>query len=217
MKNYTLAVFPGDGIGNEVTSPCVDLMHIACERVGGIKFSTNTLSAGAQTYQQTGEALPASAVEQARAADAILLAAMGDPQIRYPDGTEITPQIELRFILGLYAGIRPVRSIPGVPVPLADKRAANIDFVLIRESIEGLFAPYAEGTLEDDRVAKETLVITRDVSEKLFEATFKIWQKRQTKPTFLVPSHFLEKYFMKWLGTMMRQPNTPMLMRWPCI
>jgi len=179
MKNYTLAVFPGDGIGNEVTSPCVELMHIACERVGGIKFSTNTLEAGAQTYQQTGEALPESAVEQARAADAILLAAMGDPQIRYPDGTEITPQIELRFILGLYAGIRPVRSIPGVPVPLADRRTANIDFVLIRESIEGLFAPYAQGTLEDDRTATETLVITRDVSEKLFKATFRLWQKRQ--------------------------------------
>jgi len=179
MKNYTLAVFPGDGIGNEVTSPCVELMHIACERVGGIKFSTNTLAAGAQTYQQTGEALPESAVEQARAADAILLAAMGDPQIRYPDGTEITPQIELRFILGLYAGIRPVRSIPGVPVPLADRRTANIDFVLIRESIEGLFAPYAQGTLEDDRTATETLVITRDVSEKLFKATFRLWQKRQ--------------------------------------
>lgn len=179
MKNYSLAVFPGDGIGHEVTNPCVELMHIACERVGNIKLETNTLAAGAKTYQQTGEALPASAVEQARAADAILLAAMGDPQIRYPDGTEITPQIELRFILGLYAGIRPVRSIPGVPVPLADKRAANIDFVLIRESIEGLFAPDAKGTLEDDRIATETLVITRDVSEKLFTATFKLWQKRQ--------------------------------------
>lgn len=179
MKNYSVAVFPGDGIGHEVTNPCVELMHIACERVGNIKLETNTLAAGAKTYQQTGEALPTSAVEQAGAADAILLAAMGDPQIRYPDGTEITPQIELRFILGLYAGIRPVRSIPGVPVPLADKRAANIDFVLIRESIEGLFAPNAKGTLEDNRIATETLVITRDVSEKLFTATFKLWQKRQ--------------------------------------
>jgi len=179
MKNYTIAVFPGDGIGHEVTNPCIELMHMACQRVGDIKLSTNTLAAGATTYQQTGKALPESAVEQARAADAILLAAMGDPQIRYPDGTEITPQIDLRFILGLYAGIRPVRSIPGVPVPLADERTADIDFVLIRESIEGLFAPYAKGTLEDDRIATETLVITREVSEKLFTATFKLWEKRR--------------------------------------
>jgi len=179
MNNYSIAVFPGDGIGLEVTNPCLELMQIACNRVGGITLSCDSLPAGADTYKQTGVALPTSSVEHARAADAILLAAMGDPKIRYPDGTEITPQIELRFLLGLYAGVRPVRSIPGVPVPLADKRAANIDFVLIRESIEGLFAPDAKGTLEQDRIATETLVITRGVSEKLFRATFALWQKRQ--------------------------------------
>jgi len=178
-SNYTIASLPGDGIGNEVTDPCIELMQIACERVGGISLDINTLPAGAKTYMQTGVALPESTVEQAREADAILLAAMGDPAVRYPDGTEITPQIELRFKLELYAGIRPVRSIPGVPVPLADKRAANIDFVLVRESIEGLFAPHAKGTLVGDESATETLVITRNVSEKLFRATFKLWEKRQ--------------------------------------
>ncbi len=179
MNSYSIAVLPGDGIGKEVTEPCVDLMHLVCARIGGLKLTTQTLPAGANTYQQTGNALPDSTVQQARAADAILLAAMGDPAIRYPDGTEITPQIDLRFILGLYAGVRPVRSIPGVPVPLADKRAADIDFVLVRESIEGLFAPNAVGTLTNDSVATETLVITREVSEKLFNATFGLWEKRR--------------------------------------
>lgn len=178
-NNYTLAVLPGDGIGIEVTEPCVELMQIACERVGGIGLTFNTLPAGATAYQETGVALPASTVEQTRTADAVLLGAMGDPTVRYPDGTEITPQVELRFKLGLYAGIRPVRTIPGVPVPLADKR--NIDFVLVRESIEGLFAPDAKGTQQGDALATETLVITRDVSEKLFHATFKLWQKRRAQ------------------------------------
>lgn len=177
--NYTLAVLPGDGIGNEVTNPCLEIMHTACERVGGIDLSTTTLPAGAATYQETGDALPESTFEQARNADAILLAAMGDPTIRYPDGTEITPQVELRFKLGLYAGIRPVRTIPGVPVPLADKR--QIDFVLVRESIEGLFAPDAKGTQEGDELATETLVVTRKISEKLFQTTFKLWEKRRTQ------------------------------------
>ena len=179
MKNYSLAVFPGDGIGTEITEPCLELMHMVCDRVGGLTLSPETLPAGAKTYQDTGVALPDSSVEKAKAADAILLAAMGDPAIRYQDGTEVTPQIELRFILNLYAGVRPVRSIPGVPVPLADKRSADIDFVLIRESTEGLFAPDAKGTLKDDSVATETLVITREVSTKLFNTTFKIWQKRR--------------------------------------
>jgi len=179
MKNYSLAVFPGDGIGTEITEPCVELMHMVCDRIGGLVLSPKTLPAGATTYQQTGTSLPEASIEHAKTADAILLAAMGDPAVRYPDGTEITPQIELRFILDLYAGVRPVRSIPGVPVPLADKRSADIDFVLVRESTEGLFAPYAKGTLENDSVATETLVITRDVSTKLFNITFQIWQKRQ--------------------------------------
>jgi 3-isopropylmalate dehydrogenase len=104
---------------------------------------------------------------------------MGDPDIRYPDGTEITPQIDLRFEFELYAGIRPVRSIPGVPGPLADARASNIDFVLVRESIEGLFEPNAKGTLVDDTRATETLVITRDVSQKLFKTSCELWQKRR--------------------------------------
>lgn len=180
-KNYTIAVLPGDGIGSEVIDPCVELMHLACERVGGISLSMNTLAAGAKTYQQTGNALPDATVDQSRDADAVLLAAMGDPDIRYPDGTEITPQIDLRFELELYAGIRPVRTIPGVPVPLADKRTSEIDFVLVRESIEGLFAPYAKGTQVGDESATETLVITREVSEKLFNATFKLWEKRRAQ------------------------------------
>lgn len=180
-NHYTLALLPGDGIGIEVTQPCIELMQIACERVGGISLNMNSLPAGANTYQETGDALPETTVEQARQADAILLGAMGDPDVRYPDGTEITPQIALRFKLGLYAGIRPVRTIPGVPVPLSDKRAADIDFVLVRESIEGLFAPDAKGTLEGDEVATETLVITRDVSTRLFHSTFKLWQKRRAE------------------------------------
>jgi len=95
--HYSVSVFPGDGIGHEVTEPCLELMQIACDLAGGVSLSMETLPAGAGTYQQTGEALPQSSIDKAREADAILLAAMGDPDIRYPDGTEVTPQIDLRF------------------------------------------------------------------------------------------------------------------------
>jgi len=178
-RSYNIAVFAGDGIGIEVTEPCLELMHTACDRAGGITLDMTPLPAGANTYKETGTALPESSIKKAREADAILLSAMGDPDIRYPDGTEITAQIDLRFELGLYAGIRPVRSIPGVAGPLADPRAANIDFVLVRESIEGLFEPSAKGTLEGDERATETLVITRETSTKLFNATCKLWEKRR--------------------------------------
>ena len=67
------------------------------------------LEAGAGAYTKLGTALPDETIAGCRSADAILLAAMGDPSVRYPDGTEIIPQVELRFVLNLYAGVRPVR------------------------------------------------------------------------------------------------------------
>ncbi len=74
--------------------------------------------------------------------------------------------------MGLYAGLRPIRAIPGVPLALASPRAKEIDFVLVRESVEGLFASRDKGIVEDDRIATERLVITRDVTERLSRFCF---------------------------------------------
>src|SRR5918912_2402445 len=111
---------------------------------------------------------------------AVLPAAMGLPHIRYPNGTEIAPQLDLRFEFGLYAGVRPCRAIPGVPRRLADPRAERIDFLLIRESTEGLFASRGKGVVEDDREARDTLVITRDVSERLFDFSLPLGLSRRS-------------------------------------
>lgn len=184
---FTIAVFEGDGIGPEIMEPCCALLQQACARINAahdsqtLELKLIPLPAGAAAYQSLGKALPDSSVEAAREADAILLSAMGDPDIRYPDGTELTPQIDLRFALELYAGLRPVRSIPGVPSPLADPRASSIDFVLVRESIEGLFAPQAPSRMIGDEQAEETLVITRAISQKLFDATFALARRRNSK------------------------------------
>jgi 3-isopropylmalate dehydrogenase len=106
---------------------------------GSFSFQYETLEAGAGVFRDTGVALPDDVVKRAGEADVMLLGAMGLPEVRYPDGREITPQIELREIFDLYAGVRPVETFPGSPVPLKDPRAANLDFVLVRENTEGLF------------------------------------------------------------------------------
>ncbi len=165
---FRIAVFPGDGIGPEITPPTLRLIRRAAERVGGLAFTFETCPAGAAHYRDHGAALPAASLEAARRADAILLAAMGLPDVRYPDGTEISPQIELRFALDLYAGVRPIRAIPGVPGPLADPRAGDIDLVILRESTEGLFASHGKGEVTPDR-ATETLVLTRATTERLHD------------------------------------------------
>ena len=82
------------------------------------------------------------------------------------DGTEIAPQLDLRFAYGLFAGVRPIRAIPGVPGALADPRAAGIDLVILRESTEGMFASRGKGVVSHEQ-ASDTLVITRDVTARL--------------------------------------------------
>src|SRR5690606_35171507 len=84
-NGFRIAVFAGDGIGNEVTEPCLSIVDRAIERVGGVTIEPVRLAAGAGAYRETGEALPRASLAEARKADAILLAAMGDPAVRYPD------------------------------------------------------------------------------------------------------------------------------------
>lgn len=177
-KHYDIAVFDGDGIGPEITPPTLEIIDLVLEKLGGPRFTYQFLPAGAQNYADTGEALPKASVDAAKSADAILLSAMGLPHVRKDDGTEITPQIELRFLLDLYAGVRPVKVLAGDLSPLGDARTEDIDFVLIRESTEGLFAYMNDGKIVGDEYATEKLKITRKVSEKLFDFSFKLAQQR---------------------------------------
>ena len=172
MRSYKVAVFEGDGIGPEIMAPTLEIL---AGLPGGERLEVTALPAGAAHYAVTGESLPAGSLAEARAADAILLSAMGLPDVRYPDGTEISPQIELRKALGLFAGVRPVRVRPGGPGPLKLDRA--IDFVLIRESTEGLFHSQGAGRVEAD-LAEETLRITRATSEALFAFAFDLAKAR---------------------------------------
>jgi 3-isopropylmalate dehydrogenase len=178
-NSFRIALLPGDGIGPEVMTPCIEVLAAAERRVGGYALTSKSYAAGAGHFRDHGEALPRATIDACRTADAILLAAMGLPSVRYADGTEITPQIDLRFELALYAGVRPVRTMPGLPRVLADPRAETIDFVLVRESTEGLFATKGKGAVVSDLVATETLVITRQTSERLFDFCFDLARKRK--------------------------------------
>ncbi len=175
--NFNICVFEGDGIGPEIMAPTVAVLDGLAHSSGyGLTFQS--VPAGAAHYEVSGESLPEASLTAARAADAILLSAMGLPTVRYPDGTEISPQIELRKELNLYAGVRPVRIAPGQPTPLALSGGQEVDFVLIRESTEGLFFSQGKSDLRDGE-ARETLRITRATSEKLFRFAFDIAAERK--------------------------------------
>ena len=176
---FHVAVLAGDGIGPEVMAPALEILR-KVEAKTDLTFRFTEAAAGANHYKATGKSMADTTIRLCEEADAILLGACGLPSVRYPDNTEIAPQIELRFHFDLYAGVRPARLIPGVPSPIvgADKR--GIDMVVIRESTEGLFASMGKGVVTHE-AARETLVITRKTSERLFEFSFRLAERRKAR------------------------------------
>jgi 3-isopropylmalate dehydrogenase len=174
-----IAVLAGDGIGPEVMAPALEVLR-RVEATSSLKFRFTDAPAGANNYLATGKSMPDSTVRLCDEADAILLGACGLPAVRYPDHTEIMPQVELRFHFDLYAGVRPARLIPGVPSPIVGADRRGIDLVVIRESTEGLFASMGKGVVTHDD-ARETLVITRKTSERLFEFSFRLAERRKAR------------------------------------
>jgi 3-isopropylmalate dehydrogenase len=173
-----IAVLPGDGIGREVIAACLELLEAAQKVVRIPRLQCTTHPAGAQHYAASGEALPAATLAAARRADAVLFGAMGWPDIRYPDGTEPIPQLDLRMALDLYAGVRPIRWFPGLPKVLSDARAEQMDFVLVREQTEGLFYSRGRGRVERDEEAYDTMQITRRGTSRVSEFAFRLAAQR---------------------------------------
>jgi 3-isopropylmalate dehydrogenase len=178
-NTLNIAVFHGDGIGPEIMGPTVEILRKMADASDSYDLSFQDVPAGASHYAKTGESLPTTSMDIARSSDAILLSAMGLPDVRYDDGTEISPQIELRKALTLFAGVRPVTVRQGQSTPLKMPPGKEIDFVLIRESTEGLFHTQGCGEVTKDE-ARETLLITRDISEKLFRFAFDLAKTRKT-------------------------------------
>jgi 3-isopropylmalate dehydrogenase len=173
---YQIAILPGDGIGVEVMTAAKQLVQALEGRIG-VGFAMTDYKAGAQHYLDSGVALPDETLKACDTADAILFGAMGLPHVRGADGTEIIPQLDLRFHFDLYAGVRPIRTFKGLPTPLAHPKASEIDLVLVRENTEGLF--YARGRSEtrEDGVY-DTMQITHKGTARICEFAFKLAEQR---------------------------------------
>ena len=177
---FHIAVLPGDGIGPEVMQPALEILRRIEATTPSLAFRFTEAPAGAEEYRATGKSMSDKTIKLCEEADAILLGACGLPSVRYPDNTEIMPQVELRFIFDLYAGVRPARLVPGVPSPIVGAQEHGIDFVLIRELTEGLFASMGKGVVTQDE-ARETLVVTRDKTERLFDFSLRLAERRKQR------------------------------------
>jgi 3-isopropylmalate dehydrogenase len=190
-KRFRIALLGGDGVGPEVVGEAVRALDAAARVVGGPRFDYETVSVGVAEYLRSGDPLPPAALEKIRGFDAVLLGAMGLPEIRWPSGVEMTPQIDLREELDLYCGLRPIYLYHPLDSPLRNRKAGDIDFLLIRENTEGLFAarknPQGDGVTQ----AEDRMLITRRCSERIIRAAFEQSRLRRKHVTLVDKANVL--------------------------
>jgi 3-isopropylmalate dehydrogenase len=178
MKTYDIAVIPGDGTGPEVIAEGLKVLQ-AVAQAEGFKLNLNHYDFGGERYLKTGEVLPDSAVAELKGYKAIYLGAIGHPKVR-PGILEKGILLKLRFALDQYINLRPVILYPGVDCPLKDKGPKDIDFVVVRENTEGLYAG-AGGSLKfgtPDEVAVQESINTRKGVERCLRFAFEYCRKR---------------------------------------
>lgn len=191
MQNFNIISLPGDGIGPEVVNAALRILKIVEERHGGIRFEIEERGCGAGEYLRNGDPLPQATIDACSKADAILLGAMGLPNVRWPGGTEMVPQIDLREILDLYAGIRPIYLYNAAHCPLKGIDAGRINFVIFRENCEGLFASRKNTFAPDADQVEDTMRITRTGAERIIRAAFRYATKRRNFVTLVDKANVL--------------------------
>lgn len=179
VHTCSIAVLPGDGIGPEVITEALRVLNAVAGMMPNTQFDCTEYPAGAGAYREFGDPLPDATFAACQEADAVLLGAMGLPDVRWPDGREMTPQIDLREKLDLYCGLRPVRLFHENDSPLKRYGPGEIDFLLVRESTEGLFSGRLAPASLDADLAEDRMRITRRGSERLFRSAFAEARKRR--------------------------------------
>jgi|UniRef100_A0A7C5AN21 3-isopropylmalate dehydrogenase len=175
---YPIAVIPGDGTGPEVVAEGLKVLK-AIAGPANLKFDFVTYDLGGERYKRTGEILPDSVLEELRSFKAIYLGAIGHPEVK-PGILEKGLLLRLRFELDQYINLRPVVLYPGVDTPLKDKGPEDINFVVVRENTEGLYAG-AGGFLKygtPDEVAVQESINTRKGVDRCLKFAFELARKR---------------------------------------
>jgi len=180
MKTYKVAVIPGDGTGPEVMTEGLKVIKAAAAKFG-FKLELQHYDFGGDRYLATGEVLPETAVAEMKKHDVIYLGAIGHPKVK-PGILEKGILLKLRFDLDQYINLRPVKLLPGVETPLANKKPEDIDYVVIRENSGGAYTGCGGISMKDTphEVAIQEMVYSRFQVERCLRYAFDLVRKRHT-------------------------------------
>src|SRR6266849_491451 len=198
MAVSRVAVIGGDGIGPEVIDQAIRVAGAAARKEGA-SLTWNRLPWSAAFYKQTGQMLPDDGWEQLRQHDAILLGAIGSPDV--PDHITLHGLLlPMRRKFDQYLNLRPAYLFEGVQSPLRDKAAGSIDLLVYRENTEGEYAPcggrHYEGTPHE--LAIQTAIFTRRGCERIMRAAFEGARQRRKKVTSITKSNAQQFGMVLW-------------------
>ncbi|MGD9280849.1 MAG: 3-isopropylmalate dehydrogenase [Desulfobacterales bacterium] len=202
-KTYDIAVIPGDGTGPEVVAEGVKVLEAVAAKFNfGFQFLTYDI--GGEHYLATGETISDQQLDSLAQKDAIFLGAIGHPEVQ-PGVLEKGILLKTRFTLDQYINLRPVKLYEGVYTPIKDKGAEHIDFVVVRENTEGIYAG-AGGCLRrgtPDEIATQESINTRKGVERCIRYAFDYCQKRgkMKKLTLCGKTNVLTYAFDLWERT----------------
>ena len=183
MKNYNIAVIPGDGTGPEVVKEEIKVLEAAAQK-HDFKLDLHEYDVGGDRYLRTGgedggEILPDSVLDELRTYNVIILGAIGHPDVK-PGILEKGLLLKTRFELQQYINLRPVKLYPGVECPLKDKGPEDIDFVVVRENNWGIYGGNGGIMFKDtdDEVATQEMIYTAKSVDQCLRFAFEHTKNR---------------------------------------
>ena len=199
MTQYRICVYPGDGIGPEVTEQAVRMLQAVQSLERELSWDFTSVDWGVDRWRRTGKPVPDDFLHFLRSFDAILLGAVGWPA-EMPDHLSLSPLVQIRQAFDQYACVRPARLYPGVRSYLADKGPQHIDLVVLRENSEGEYVDNG-GRLKrgtPDEYAVQTAVHTRRGIERILRYGFDLARRRRKKLTMATKSNAQRHAYVLW-------------------
>jgi len=199
MREYHIAVIPGDGVGEEVTPGGVEVLNAAAESVGGFRLRHREFPWGCNHYLSSGRMMPEDGLKTLESFDAIYFGAVGFPGV--PDHVSLRGlRLPICQRFEQYVCLRPSQILPGIPSPLAGKTAGDVDFVVVRENTEGEYVG-AGGRAHEGlpiEAAVQTTMFSRVGIERVARYAFDLARSRRHRLVSATKSNAQQHAFTFW-------------------